>query len=114
MEVGRASIPHWYAVRAGVGQIEVRRGEGGFEEHGNAGPAAPTGACHLGAQCVQELQLFRVAQNCPRQAARPSAEGRIALLRVRTAITAVIEIEDALMGGAATRIVSVPALAVVD
>src|ERR1017187_1660628 len=114
MEVWRACVPHRDAVRARVGEVEICCGPRRVEEHGGDRSLAQPGARYFGAYGLQELQLFRVAQNCPRQTARPGAEWGITLLRVRASMDAVIDIENALMGDAAPDIVRVAALAVID
>ena len=63
---------------------------------------------------VEELQLLGEAAHRPGQPARPRAERRIALLRVRAAVVAVVDVEDALVRGAAAHVVGVAAFAVLD
>src|SRR5207245_11697865 len=64
--------------------------------------------------CSEKFELFSVTEDGPGQAAGPSAEGGVTLLRVRTAVVAVVQIENGFMGGAAAHVVSIAAFAVVD
>src|SRR5439155_4737216 len=63
---------------------------------------------------TQELELFRKPEDRPRQPPRPCGEWRIALLRIGAAITAIIAIEDAFMGGAARDVVGIALFPVVN
>ena len=74
----------------------------------------PTFSSSPSAQRGDAFELLGVAAHDPRQAARPGGEGRVALLRVRAAIGAVVHIEDALVRDAAAHVVGVAALAVID
>ena len=57
---------------------------------------------------------FGEAEHRPGQAAGPRAERRVALLRRRAAIVAVVRVEDAFVGRAAGHVVRVAAFAVPD
>src|SRR5207302_9644773 len=62
----------------------------------------------------QELQLLRKTKNRPRQSARPGAERRVTLLRIRTAIMAVVHIENAFVRDTSPDVVSIAAFAVIN
>lgn len=62
----------------------------------------------------EEFELFGEAEDGPGEAAGPGGEGGVALLGTGTAVGAVVEVEDALVGGAAADVPGVAAFAIVD
>ncbi len=113
-EMRRAGVPVGNSIGGGVLDVEIASGLGGGAAPAlDGGAAAPGGELLLGKGC-EKLQFLGIVAHDPGQAARPGREGREALLRTRTTVTAVVEIEDAFVGHAAAHVVSVAALAVVD
>ncbi len=76
--------------------------------------ARVAGVDFLVAKRVEEFELLGVAGDCPGQAACPGREARKSLLRIRTAIIAVVQIEDALVRRATAQVVGVAAFPVID
>ena len=110
----RARVPVGHAVRGRVGQVEVGGGLRDLDEAVEDARLAPEALeCALG-QRGQELELLGVATQDPGQAARPGGEGREALLGAGTAIGAVVDVEDRLVGDAAADVVRVAAGPEVD
>src|SRR5437762_10200456 len=77
-----------------------------------SGRAEPVGGRRLPAPPAQELQLLGETEEGPRQPASPSAEWRVALLRIGAAIASVVNVENAFVCGAAAHIVGVAVLAI--
>src|SRR2546422_5436029 len=61
---------------------------------------------------VKEVQFLSKPENGPGQPAGPRSEWRVALLRIRAAITAVVQVENAFVRGAAVNIVGIALLAI--
>src|SRR5436309_15760858 len=123
MEIGRAGVPHRNAIGARMLEIKIGGCGSGPEKdgfstgEGDKGPvlgAATRRIKKMMLQRSEKFQLLRVSKYGPRQTAHPGAESRVALLRVRAAIAAIIEIENAFVRRAAANIVSVAAFAVID
>src|SRR6266568_4080956 len=104
MEIGPAGVPHRNAVGAGMFDIKIGGCESGPEKDGfstgegdkRPGPGAATRRIKtMMLQRSEKFQLLCISENGPREPAHPGAESREALLRVRAAIAAIIEIENA-------------------
>src|SRR5262249_52803833 len=63
---------------------------------------------------IEEFELLGEPAHRPGEPARPGTERRITLLRVRTAIVAVVDVEDTFVRRASADVVRVAALAVPD
>src|SRR5207244_13205648 len=82
-----------------------------------APPRTPTFWCYGTSESrttAKKLQLLGKPENRPRQAARPGTKRRVTLLRIRTAILAVVHIENALVRHPAAHVVSIAAFAIVN
>src|SRR4029077_16194395 len=93
-------------VRRGVRDVEIAGGAGCLL-HDRDGFFLP-------GQGVEELELFGKTAHGPGETARPGAEGRVALLRTGAAVVAIVDVEDALVRGAAAYVVGIAAFAVPD
>lgn len=106
MKIGRAEIPHGNAVGARFFDVELG---------GNDGSAFKDCARLEGDfACFKEFQLFSKAENGPGEAAGPGAKGRVTLLGIWAAVTAVVRVENAFVRSASADIVSVATFAVID
>ena len=63
---------------------------------------------------VEELELLRKTEQTPAESTHPRGEGRVALLRAGTSERAVVQIEDAFLGGASGLIVNVAPLPIIN
>src|SRR5439155_25608521 len=62
----------------------------------------------------KKFQLLRKSAKRPGEPTRPRAEGRIALLRIRTPIAAIVHVENAFVGRASGNVVSITPLPVIN
>src|SRR3954470_12241799 len=126
MKIGSAGIPHGNAVGAGVGQVKIGGGNGGSEHKSALTPVlsprereSDNPLHHQLPKAVflrvrTKLELFGVAENGPSETAGPGSEWRVALLRIRAAISSVIRVEDTFVGCPAAGVIGIAPFAVID
>src|SRR5262245_15046263 len=114
MQIGRAGIPVRNAILGGILDPVVAGRARDFEPEILDRLPSAVGFQFVVGQRRKEFELFGIAGNDPRLPARPSRERRVALLRTRATVIAVIGVEDSLMRRAAALVPAVAALAVPD
>ncbi len=113
-QAGRSGIPVRHAVGGGDGEIVIAGGARRLEQQGIDRRAAAARLAGLVRHCLDEFELLGKAEHRPRQAPRPGAERRIALLGAGSAIGAVGHVEETLVRDAASDVESIAPAAEVD
>ena len=102
-EAGSAGIPVRNAVGGGTRDVVIAGRRRGLDE----------GVVH-GADRIEKLELLRKTQHGPGEAAGPGGKGRVALLAARSTVGTADDVEEALVGNTAARVVHIAAAPVKD
>src|SRR5207247_2045685 len=94
------------AVHATIREVKISRGSGRAKK-GRA-------RCLYAFEHLQELKLLGIAEDRPRQPARPRAERRVTLLGIRTAIASVVQVENALVRSPATAVIGISPFTIIN
>src|SRR5688572_26938495 len=114
MEIRGAGVPDRHATAAGVFEVKIGGGEGGFAENCFHNFSAAM-RFEFGIRSSSEkFKLFGEAADGPGETASPGAERGVTLLRIWAAIVAVVRVENAFVGGASAKVVGVARCAIVD
>src|SRR5688500_11028694 len=114
MEIRRAGVPDRHATAAGVFEVKIGSGEGGFAEDCFDGLSAAMGFEFGIRSSSEKFKLFGEAADGPGETASPGAERGVTLLGVWAAVVAVVCVENAFVGGAAAEVIGIAVFAVVD
>src|SRR5437660_3211999 len=114
LQVRSTAVPHRNSICATVCYIKIRCGLSRVL-HRACDPLPPSEWTQLRIRDrLDKLQLLSEAASGPGQSAHPGAEWRIALLRVWTTITPIIDVEDAFVSRPPTHIIRIATLAVIN
>ena len=114
MDIRRPGVPGRDAVHAAVLEIKIGGGTGRLEHHRGQFSSATKRLERRVLQRHEKLELLRISAKRPGQTTRPCTERRVTLLRIRAAVTTVVQVKNTLVRRAPTNVVMIPAFTVVN